>query len=254
VLPIGCTRHWSTAGYHGVHTAIFPNFSDRSTLLRFRSLESVERPGRAKRQLAEEADQVGWLLGVAFTIQVVPGPGDRLLAVLAGEVGAIRRRGAQLYEKAWRFSVPRRASLVVAAIEGGADQQTWDNMGRALASAAELVVDGGAIALCSEIESAPGPAVAQLGGAAGREEAMREIRRRRPDDAQSAAQLSHALDRAQVYLLSRLDPSLVEDLEIAPIAEAEELVRLARRHDSCILVSNAPHALVRAEEDKRSGR
>jgi len=254
VLPIGCVRHWSTAGYHGVYTPVFPNFSDGGTLLRFRSVETVERPGRAKRQLAEEADQVGWLLGVALAIQVVPGPGGRPLAVLAGEVGAIRRRGEKLYKEAWRFSVPRRASLVVAAIEGGSEQQTWDNMGRALASAAELVVDGGAIALCSEIELAPGPAVAELGSAAGREEAMRDIRRRRPEDAQSAAQLFHALDRAQVYLLSRLEPSLVEDLEIAPISEAEELARLARRHDSCILLSNAPHAVVSTAEDKRSVR
>jgi nickel-dependent lactate racemase len=249
VLPIGCVRHRRTAGYHGVHTAIFPTFSDRKTLLRFLSRESAERRARAKKSLAEESDHVGWLLGVAFTIQVVPGPGDRLLHVLAGEVGEVRRRGQELYETAWRGSVPRRASLVVAAIEGGSDQQTWENVGRALAAAGRLVEDDGAIAICSELDSEPGPAVTQLCSAAGREDALRKIRRSHPPDALPAAQLLEALDRSQVYLLSRLDETLVEDLEIAPIVEADELVRLTQRHASCILLSNAPHAVVTAEDD-----
>jgi nickel-dependent lactate racemase len=248
VLPIGCVRHRGAAGYHGVHSPIFPNFSDRRTLLRFLARESGERPQRGKKDLIEEADHVGWLLGVAFTIQVVPGPGDRLLHVLAGQVGEVRRRGQELYEDAWRCSVPRRASLVVAAIEGGSDQQTWENVGRALAAAGRLVEDDGAIAICSELDSEPGPALAQLRTAAGREEAVRNIRRNHPPDALSAAQLLEALDRVRVYLLSQLDEMLVEDLEIAPIAEADELVRLTERHASCILLSNAPHAMVTAEE------
>ena len=78
---------------------------------------------------------------------------------------------------------------------------------------------------------------------------MRWIRKERPVDALPATLLACALDRATVYLLSRLDPSLVEDLEIAPIAEPDELVRLAGRHESCILLANAPHAMVTLDQD-----
>jgi hypothetical protein len=88
----------------------------------------------------------------------------------------------------------------------------------------------------------------RLVGARSRQNAVRQIRKERPEDLLPATQLARALDRADVYLLSRLDPSMVEDLEMAPIAEPGELARLTRRYPSCILVSNAPNALVTAGE------
>ncbi len=248
VLPIGCFHSRSAAGYYGIHSAVFPAFSDRGTLGRFRSPASLDGRGHPKKKPGQIVDEVGWLLGVTFTVQVVPGPGDEVLHVLAGQAEAVRRAGRQLYEAAWRSSAPRRASLVVAAIEGGSGQQTWHNVARALAAAAELVEDGGAIAVCCDLTAEPGPAVQKLAGTRAREDAMRWVRRERPEDGLSATLLAQALERATVYLLSRLDDSLVEELDIAPIAEADELARLASRHESCILLANAPHAVVTLEE------
>jgi hypothetical protein len=64
-----------------------------------------------------------------------------------------------------------------------------------------------------------------------------------------AAQLAQTLEWARVYLLSRLDPSAVEDLEMIPIGGPDELARLARQHHSCILLANAPRAIVTVEEE-----
>jgi len=249
VLPVGCIRGWPTAGYHGVHGVIFPTFSDRRAMLRFRSQELSDPRGRRKKRLLKEVDEVGWLLGVTLTIQVVPGRGDRVLHVLAGEVGAVGRRGRDLYQEAWRGAVPHRASLVVAAIEGGSAQQTWQNVGRALAAAGALVEKGGAIAVCCEVASEPGPAMQRLAAARSRGEALAQIRRGQSEDAVPAAQLADAQDRARVYLLSRLEESLVESLEMAPISQTDELERLVRQHESCILLANAPHAMVTTEEN-----
>ena len=51
-----------------------------------------------------EADEAGWLLGARFTIQVVPGGGDDVLAVLAGDLDAVCRAGSQRCEDAWLSS------------------------------------------------------------------------------------------------------------------------------------------------------
>lgn len=248
VLPIGCIRGGTGARDRGVHSPIFPTFSDRQTLMRYRSPSALNARGSPKAAVTREVDEVGWLLGVALTLQVIPGPGEEILHVLAGEVGAVRRRGRELYEAAWRCSAPRRASLVVAAIEGGPAFQTWEAVGDALSSAARLVEDGGSIALCCELQNEPGPAVENLQATESRAAAMTKIRRERPVDALPATQLARVLDRAKVYLLSRLDETLVEDLQIAPIREPAELARLARRHESCILLSNAPYAVVTMED------
>ena len=78
---------------------------------------------------------------------------------------------------------------------------------------------------------------------------MRQIRRDNPRDALPALQLARTLETSRVYLLSRLDPGLVEELEMVPIAGPEELVRLTRRNDSCLILANAVHAMVRVENE-----
>ncbi|NLX98483.1 MAG: DUF2088 domain-containing protein [Rhodopirellula sp.] len=244
VVPIGRVGNASSPGYRGVNGIVFPTFSDLDTQRRFRSPPAAEAGSSHHAESIEECNEVGWLLGAAFSLSVVPGRGEEVLDIVAGETGAVGRRSRELYDSAWTCTVPCKASLVIAAIEGGPSQQTWENVGAALGLARGLVEDEGAIAICCGLSSAPGPAIQQLIGARSRHEAMRHIRRERPEDLLYALQLTEALDIADVYLLSRLDESMVEDLEVAPIGDPAELVRLAQRHRSCILVSNASHAMV----------
>jgi len=251
VLPVGCVQGESASGYFGIHGLLYPGFADERTLHRFRALGSrggQDRSGSAnarRRALAEEADHVAWLLGVNFTIQLVPAAGDGVLEVLAGQSDAVARRARERYHAAWDRTVPEPTSLVVAAIAGGRRQQTWENVGRALEAALEVVEDGGAIAVCCELAEKPGPAVKRIGTPGSRRAALKRINKDRPPDALPAAQLARALDRGQVYLLSRLEPAVVEDLDMVYVAAPEELARLARRHRTCTLLSDAPRAVVR---------
>ncbi len=247
VLPIGSISSRRAAAYHGIHGAVYPAFSDEKTLHRFRSPDVLRKSSGQKKRLVKECNEVGWLLGVNFTIQVVPGSGDEILHVLAGQCASVRRRGWDLYRSAWSCSAPRRANLVVAALEGSECRQTWQNVGEALAAAAALAEDGGAIALCCDLRAPPGPGLHRLIDARTRPGALRQIRRELPEDALVAAQVGRALGRGHVYLLSRLDPAVVEDLSMAPLAAPDEVARLARRHPSCILLANAAHALVTTE-------
>jgi lactate racemase len=239
VLPVGCLHGEHSAGYFGIHGAIYPTFSDARTLQRFRGFASLNGSGGRRRELVADVEHVAWLLGVIFTVQVVPGGGERVLHVLAGESQAVRRQAEALHHAAWDWPVKRQADLVVAAIEGGPGQQTWDNLGRALHAAGRFVDDDGVIALCCELSASLGPAMRHLASESSREAALRHVAKERPVDALAAAQLAHALERNKVYLLSRLNAEVVEDLDMIPIDGPEELARLVRKHASCILLSNA---------------
>ena len=243
VLPIGCVQDARAKGYFGINSAISPTFSDKNTQSRFRSAQSCD-----DQTLTKEADEVGWLLGVTFSIQVIPGSGDEVLQIVAGEVDKVRERTRRLFDDAWRHSIAAKAKLVVATIEGGSRHQSWQNLARAITNAATLVEEDGAIAVICELEEEPGPAVRHLSQARSREEALEEIRQNPPQDAPAAVQLAQALERNHIYLMSRLDDSLLEDLEITPIASPHELNRLVSGvtagGDTCILLSNAPSAKV----------
>jgi nickel-dependent lactate racemase len=203
--------------------------------------------GKHRHESADRPD-VSWLLGVQCMVQVVPGPGQSASAVLAGEPAATRRESRRRCSAAWQFDVPGPASLVVAAVEGDASQQTWEQVGRALAAATRAVAEDGAIVVCCELNEEPGPALKALAESDDRHAALKAIRRAQLPDAKVAARLVRACNRARVYLLSQLADDIVEELGMAPVQEPAEVARLASRYENCLLLANAQHALAIPEE------
>ncbi len=242
VLPIGCLRSPCAPGFRGIHGGLFPSFSDSETIDRFRWCECLESDAR-QAKLREEPAEVARLLGILLTIQVLPGLSGCAARVLAGETRSVERLGKQLCEAAWHFDVPQRASLVVAALSGGAEQQTWENVASSLASAARAVEEDGAIVLCSELSEVPGPMLRQLSQLVETDDLSQAIRHQGAFDAWVTMELAKATARGPVYLLSRLEDDVVEEMGVAPIADLAEIGRLVSRYTSCILMGHAQHRL-----------
>ena len=164
---------------------------------------------------------------------------------------AIDRLGGLVEALKEPASAPVECEAVIDAIgrmlkQAGAERQqsSQADAERALAAATALVDEGGAIAVCSNLTAQPGPAIQRLAGSQSPAATLRRIHKERLEDALQATQLVEALQRARVYLLSGLAPSLLEDLDIAPIAKTAELARLVARHKSSILLANAHLAMV----------
>ena len=131
MIAIGCLRLEDSLGYHGIGSSLFPTFSDTANVARYNTAKASLVPRRDR--LRKEADEVVWLLGARFTIQVVPGAGTDVLHVLAGDMDAVLRTGGDtaMY-RGMELRVPHKADLVVATIEGDAIQQTWGDVHRQL--------------------------------------------------------------------------------------------------------------------------
>ncbi len=247
VLPVGCLRPASSLGYLGVHGGLFPAFSDETTQQRFRTAGSIHSAVQQKRHW-QEADEAAWLLGIHLTVQVVPGPGDSLFHVLAGEAEVVADEGRKLCDAAWLHRLPRSPHLVIAGIEGGGEVQTWENFARALHAALAVVADDGAIVLCTDLRCHPGPALQRLAGESDDQTARREILRDRSRDAMAALLLLDARPRVQVYLMSGLEEEMVEELGLGYVRSREEIARLTRQYDSCLLLGDAHRAMLQLED------
>ncbi|HEX3727629.1 MAG TPA: lactate racemase domain-containing protein, partial [Pirellulales bacterium] len=199
VISIGCLRLPESAGYFGIHAGLFPAFSDAASLSRYRSAQAVRKAQSAR--LRKETDEVCWLLGMRFTIQVVPAPAGEVLHVLAGDLDAVEREGTRRCDEAWRYEVPRRADLVVATLGGEAAEQTWEKLARALDAASRAAGPEGAIVVCSELSQPPPDAIRSLSGADDLEGLLRAIDRHQPPGAATAARLVRALQNGDVYLV-----------------------------------------------------
>ena len=137
IVPVNLLRARGSLGYTGIHSGLFPTFSDEATRQRFRGLSAALNTVQQKHR-RDESDEVDWLLGLQLAVQIVAGPGDSVLHVLAGLIGQVAERGRELVEAAWSQEVPRQAQLVVAALGGGNGEQTWENFGRALYAASQV--------------------------------------------------------------------------------------------------------------------
>ncbi len=247
VVPIGCQQSDQAPDYFGLFSEVYPVFADAHAQGRFRAWGLRPKPWEEKRRLVAEVREVAWLLGSAFAIQLVPGTGEDVLEVLAGDIRQVGRMGRQRYAALWNRFVPHRARLVVAAIPGGGSQQTWRSLARALAAARPLVEPGGAIAICCSLTRPPGHAVQALVGAKHPRTVLEKFGRNLPEDTLQAVQLLRARKQAHLFLLSGLDAQLVEGLQITPLVHFGQLIQLIRHAPSCIVLLDAAHAMVRIE-------
>lgn len=245
VIPIGF--HRNHASCLGVHNSWFPVFADKETQDRFaKSVASLSSKKISKCE--KECEEAAWMLGVQMVVQLIPGGDGRAMQVIAGSPNAVWQKSTQLADDAWRVNLDRRASLVIAAIGGGPEQQTWDNVAQSIDMALDAVEVDGAIAICSQLKTKPGPALRRLAGAEDFEAADRAILKKPTTDTLAASRLNRALQRARVYLLSELKESDVEDLGVAFVSDASEISRLTAQHESCLVLQNAQHVSISLDE------
>jgi hypothetical protein len=242
VLPIGVARVQGTSAYD----SLFPRFSNAGSLERHQKPMGPDSAALVEK--AQEADEAGWLIGVPMVIQVVPAPGERVGHVVAGEPQAVARRSETLCREQWSLHSARQVDLVIATITGGSQSQTWANVGRALASADQVLTGDGAIAICTNLDTPPGESLGRLIGSMDLEKTERQIGHDHAADSWPAWHLARALQRGPVYLLSQLADETVEDMGLAPISDISEVARLAGRHESFILVEDSQHAVVTLDE------
>ncbi|MDG3003725.1 lactate racemase domain-containing protein [Paludisphaera mucosa] len=245
VLPIGFLRQDPLAGPHGPWSVLFPGLSDAESRETHRQFHDVE-PGAASPLTADaEAFEVGWLLGSQFQIGIVPGSRGPV-AFVAGKSEDVRDAGLTRLDRDWSFRPAARAELVIAGVGGSEGPANLQDLVAGLTTASRLVQRGGKIAVLSRVESPLGPAMQRLAAADDEENAHEILAGRESDpDFLLARTLTHVLAWADVYLLSRLDPGMVEDLSMIPLDRPEEVRRLAVRSPSCLVVGRSDR--VRAE-------
>lgn len=246
VIPITTARIPAAFGYAGASTGLFPTFSDQTRSRRLQSPKLLHS-ARLRHKLQATADQVSWLLGVTFAVQVVPGIGDSVLQVVAGRAEKVYQRAEQLCRKLWCQTSPELADVVVVAVGCPNTGSGWDEVGRALSAAINVVEPDGAIVLLTDVASLPGPGVQSLLNCDDLDAACHQLTEDRPADALVATALVQALQYGRIYLLSQLEPSTVEDLGIARLENAQQLERLLSQYHRCVLIDNAQHAVCSVE-------
>lgn len=249
VVSIGQIAFDPLIGYRGTSSVFYPGLSSTDAIARSRGQGHSELSPDDDRPLRQMMDEIAWLLGVQFSVQVIASAGSGASTVLAGAAESVLRRGKEILASQWTVQLDGRPDIVVAAVESDAAGHDWAQLGAALETARNLVAAGGKIVVLSELDAEPDQGIRLVRECQSPRDAIKPLRKLAPPDLVAATQLAAAVDWANVYLLSRLDGDFVEDLFMMPLDNEGEVERLLGGDESRAFVGGAQHvfARIRAE-------
>ena len=235
-------------GYAGAAGALFPSLSDAETKLQMSGDMSNDVPDEEPWPIRREAEEVAWLLGAPFMIQVIEGSGDEIVHVLGG-LSDTSGEGERLLDSRWRVSVDRPADIVVAGICGNPVGHGFVELARALACASRVVKPRGRIALLSQAQPALGSAAQLLRQADEPSAALKELRRQKAPDIGPAFQWASAAEHANIFMLSRLEPDIAEELFTTPLNDATQVQHLLE--GAMVLFLDDAHKSIAVIDEKK---
>lgn len=212
-------------GHAGGAGSLFPLLADEAMRKEARGSLSTLSACDPSWKLKGEAEEVAWLLGAPFLVQIIEGEGDHIAQVVCGPVES-GREGEKIQDRFWQVTLDRRPEVVIASLTGDPARQTLEDLARAFMTASRVVKPGGRIAVLS----ASAPALGISGDFLRREEdpgaILRLLNQELPEDVETGFMWASAAQQAHLYLMSRLPEELVEEMQVTPLEKPEQTQRL----------------------------
>ena len=249
VLPIGRFGFDAMLGRRELTSAFYPGLSNPEAFAKALGQGHQELGPDDERPLRQLVNEVAWLLGIQFAIQVLPSRSHAGMAgVLMGNTDQVARRGRTLLDENWRVILDQRGETALVAIPSSGDETTWADLGAAVDAARKVIVQGGKIIVLSDLAAEPGAGVDMIGNCRSAKSALQPLRKAAPPDVLAASQIAAAADWASVYLLSQLDSQFVERTFMTPIEHEIEVIRLLQNCDGCVVLAGAQHIYSEIQE------
>ncbi len=245
VVSIGPIAFDSVMGYRGTNSVFYPGLASPEAKSKTVGQGHRELGPEDQRPLRQRVDEIAWLLGTQFSVQVVPSRCGGAAYVLAGQYDAVLRRGQELVNQHWLIELDYRAEIVVVAVEQDAAGHGWPQIGAALATARNLVSKDGRIVVLSDLSTLPGAGMKLLTQYDNPADGLRKLRKAAPEDLMPATELAEAVLWADVYFLSQLESDLVEELFMVPLESEQEVHRLLGLEGQVLFLPSAQHTFGR---------
>lgn len=237
VLPIMAARPMDKLSGHDL-TGVHPALSDSAARRRYRSLSASEKEERSSEEL-----EISWLLGVQLLVSVRASASADVAEVHAGTLEAIGKRITASRHLPDGF--PPTAPLVIASLDGDAQQQTWANAARAALAATRFVDPDGTIVLWTDIEQPlPGDltSLTELDSEPTFEPTEDEPFPHWNPNIEIARALAKVTEEHRLLIHSRVANERIESLGIGVVGSPDELSHLTRSFPTCGVLRAAQFA------------
>jgi nickel-dependent lactate racemase len=231
-----------SCGYRGAANSLFPVFSNGETRASFVGQFQARTLTRYP-AMAKEAEEISWLIGMPFLIQVIEGVSDQIEEIVAG-LPDCADEGIRRQDARWRATVASRAETVIAAVSGDPQRIDFAALAWAVATAARVVQPDGRIVLLTTAAPELAEGAEILRQAEDPAAAERMMRKRKPDDWPASSLWTFAAKQARLMVAAGWPDDLIEDLFATPLRHVAELQRLIDAADSLLILQDAHKLMV----------
>lgn len=249
IITVGVLGYDDHFGYRGTNTGIYPAFAGKAERERFSVSASSELAPEDSHGVRQYVDEIGWLLGLQYSIQVVPSAAGEMAHVVSGACDSVLQRGKKLLDESWRSAAGERAETVLISllsIEGTPDLA---GLARGCQVAARLVEADGRVLFLTDLNEIPDEARTILEADSDLDRIARKFTKSTCPEVNALGALIRLTQRAKVYLLSGLDPDLVESLQCIPLSNETELERAIQQGSSYAVLDGGRFAYVDPASD-----
>ncbi len=241
ILPIELVGYDPLIGYAGGGSSIYPGFSSQEAILKSRGQSHRELTPTESRPLRQLIDEVGWMLGLQYSLQVIPAAGQGVAELVFGSSEAAFRKGKELLDQFWKLEPGYKSEIVVIAVESSPTGHQWNQLGSVLETARNLVTQDGRVVLLTQIDEQFGEGMKILASCHEPHDAIKPLRDKQPGDLVTATQMSLTGDWALICLLSKASSDEVEDLFMIPLEDEAEVQRLLQTDETVAIIASAQH-------------
>ena len=233
VICIGNIEYHYFAGYSGGAKAIMPGVSTREAIQANHSkmIRQEACAGRLKgNPVREDIEEAGSILGIDFIVNVVLDEHKEIIRAFAGDVTKAHRAGCAFLDTLYTKPIRRRADIVLVSQGGAPKDLNLYQTQKALDNAKHAVRDGGIIILVGSCREGLGEKTFEewLTSAPDPHSLIDRIEREFKLGGHKAAAIAMVQERAEIYLVSEMEPAFVRSLFMKPFASAEVAYKAAR--------------------------
>lgn len=215
------------AGYSGGAKAIMPGVSTPAAIQRnHRMMVSPEAcAGRLEgNPIREDIEEAGAVCGIDFLVNVVLDEHKHIVHTVAGHPVQAHRAGCAYLDRMYRCSIPQQADIVLVSQGGAPKDANLYQTQKALDNAKHAVKDGGTIILIGACQEGMGSWCFEswLTQAVTPGEMVERVSRDFQLGGHKAAAIGMVLERAQIDLVSEMDPEFVRSIFLTPRKTAQE--------------------------------
>lgn len=231
-ICIGNVEYHYFAGYSGGAKAIMPGVSTRDAI-QYNHRHMVKPDSCAGRlegnPVREDIEEAAAKVGVDFIVNVVLNTRKEIVCAEAGDVTAAHRKACAYLDSYYRREIDEQADIVIVSQGGAPKDLNLYQTQKALDNAKHAVRAGGAVILCGSCAEGFGESHFEEWMLKYTEphDMVEEIQRNFILGAHKAAAIAMVREKADIYLVSDMDPAIVAKTILKPAASVEEALKLA---------------------------